>query len=196
MRLSIRSPHLPAVRRFLKVLQERPLSYSPVGITRAASPEGFDHDFSRVKLGRGNTVWNAARTALDEWRVFPESWTKVYAPAAPDIGVTVAVGIRLFGLWWTNACRVVYTIDTPDRYGWAYGTLSDHFERGEECFWIERDRADNVWYCIRAMSRPNRWWVWLAYPFARRQQARFREESMRQMQTLTRTAKAVQYEMG
>ena len=47
----------------------------------------------------------------------------------------MAVLARSLGLWWLNACRIVCVID-EDRpvtgFGFAYGTLPDHAESGEE----------------------------------------------------------------
>ena len=55
-----------------------------------------------------------------------------------------------------NACRVVYVVDEPGRFGLAYGTLPGHVERGEERFLVERDSTDgSVWYDLLAFSRPN-----------------------------------------
>lgn len=66
---------------------------------------------------------------------------------------------RAIGLWWLNACRIVYVVDESgpiSRFGLAYGTLPGHVERGEERFMIEWNRGDNsVWYDILAFSRPN-----------------------------------------
>ena len=74
---------------------------------------------------------------------------------------------RVFGLWWVNACRIVYRLDGHDasrRYGFAYGTLPGHVEQGEERFMVEWDQEDNVWYDLRAFSRPRYWLVRLGYP--------------------------------
>ena len=53
-----------------------------------------------------------------------------------------------------NACRIVYVIDeqgSSERYGFAYGTLPDHMERGEERFTVEFDTDDQtVWYDLYA----------------------------------------------
>ena len=70
----------------------------------------------------------------------------------------MAVIARRLGLWWLNACRIVYVVDEPgpvSRYGFAYGTLPDHAGSGEERFLVEWDRASGeVWYDILAFSRP------------------------------------------
>lgn len=68
-------------------------------------------------------------------------------------------------------------------YGFAYGTLPDHPERGEERFLIEWNRADDtVWYDLLAISRPGHWLARLGYPYARYEQAKFRRLSGQAMQ--------------
>jgi uncharacterized protein (UPF0548 family) len=52
-------------------------------------------------------------------------------------------------------CRVVYTVDEPNRRGFAYGTLPGHPESGEEAFMVELDPdGDEVSLTVKAFSRP------------------------------------------
>jgi uncharacterized protein (UPF0548 family) len=86
------------------------------------------------------------------------------------------------GVWQLNACRIVYTIDEQTanvaRFGYAYGTLPGHVERGEEQFLLEWDRReDMVSYSILAFSRPRHVLAKLGYPLMRRLQRRFARES-------------------
>jgi uncharacterized protein (UPF0548 family) len=82
-------------------------------------------------------------------------------PDAPsEVGTTAAVVGRHHGSFSLNACRVVYLIDEDDgnlrRRGFAYGTLPEHAERGEERFTGEWRREDgSVRYDLYAFSRPN-----------------------------------------
>jgi len=76
-------------------------------------------------------------------------------------------------VWFLNAARIVYVIDEPRRFGFAYGTLPGHAERGEERFLIEWLTDDTVWYDLDAISRPRYWAARVAYPVARRLQRRF-----------------------
>jgi uncharacterized protein (UPF0548 family) len=88
---------------------------------------------------------------------------------------------RLFGLWWLNACQIVYIVDEDGpvkRFGFAYGTLPEHAESGEERFTVEwHEQDDAVWYDILAFSRPQQFLARLGYPFARRLQKRFARDS-------------------
>ena len=101
-------------------------------------------------------------------------------------GQVVAVIARFFGLWWLNACRIVYVVDEEgpvQRYGFAYGTLPEHAESGEERFTVEwHEQDDAVWYDIVAFSRPQQLLARLGYPFTRRLQRRFARDSAAAMQ--------------
>ena len=50
-------------------------------------------------------------------------------------------------------CRIVAVFKEPDLFGFAYGTLPGHPERGEECFVVER-RDEGTYFSIRAFSTP------------------------------------------
>lgn len=169
-----------------------PFSYPEVGATAGELPRGYDHDCQRVLLGVGDAVFVAAREALAGWRQFPPSWTAIYPREAPlKAGTTVLMLCRVLFRRWVNGCRVVDAIDEagpPHRFGFAYGTLPSHVERGEERFLIEMDRAGNVWYEIRAFSKPRHWLLWLGYPLVRRYQAKFRRESASTLQGVVRAA--------
>lgn len=88
-------------------------------------------------------------------------------------------------MWWLNSCRILYVLDESGpitKFGFAYGTLPGHVESGEERFLIKWDRADNsVWYDIFAFSRPNHFLARLGYPFVRRLQKRFGQDSATSM---------------
>ncbi len=105
------------------------------------------------------------------------------------VGRTVAVQARTFGFWSLNACRIVYVIDEDEpvkRFGFAYGTLPDHVERGEERFLIAWHPDDSVWYDIFAFSRPRHAMVRMGFPVAPRLQRRFARDSLNAMQAASR----------
>lgn len=164
-------------RRFLAAQAPLAFTYPSVGATRdGAAPPGFAVDHDRVRLGRGEAVFARACAALRAWRMFPAPWTAIDPPAAIDAGELVAVHVRAGG-WWLNAARIVYVIDEPRRHGFAYGTLPGHAERGEERFVVEWLADDEVWYDLRAFSRPGHWLARLGRPFTRALQRRFARDS-------------------
>ena len=79
-----------------------------------------------------------------------------------------------------NASRIVYVIEEQGRiekYGFAYGTLADHGEIGEERFIVEFNQDDQtVWFDLYAFSRPGIA-ARLAYPVSRMLQKRFARDS-------------------
>ena len=120
--------------------------------------------------------------------MFELGWLHLYWPSASlEAGSTVAVLVCAFGVYWLNACRIVYVFDEEApvrRFGFANGTLSEHSEQGEERFSVEwHPGDDSVWYDILAFSRPNHWLARAGYPLSRRLQHRFATESMRAMQS-------------
>jgi len=108
-------------------------------------------------------------------------WLELCWPDAPiEPGSTVAIVVSHFGFWSLNASRIVYVIDERNsiqRFGFAYGTLPQHGEVGEERFTVEFHPADgSVWYDLYAFSRPSAP-ARLAYPFTRPLQKRFGRDS-------------------
>lgn len=180
--LSLRKPSAETIRRFLTGQATQPFTYSGVGATAATPPDGFAVDHTRMKLGTGEAVFLAATLALQRWEQFRLGWVEACFPKTPiKAGEVVGVIGHVIGLWWLNACRIVYVIDEggpAHRFGFAYGTLSGHVESGEERFLIEWNRADDgVWYDILAFSRPRHPLARLGYPFARLMQKRFARDS-------------------
>lgn len=114
--------------------------------------------------------------------MFHQEWVHLYWPSTPIVaGENVAVLASYLGCCWLNACRIVYTVneDGPvQRFGFAYGTLEDHAESGEERFLVEWNREnDEVWYDLLAFSRPNQFLARIGYPLARRLQKKFAADS-------------------
>ncbi len=62
---------------------------------------------------------------------------------------------------------MIWTVDEADRVGFAYGTLPGHPECGEESFVVSSDARGDVWFEIRAFSRPGTWYVRLGAPVSR-----------------------------
>jgi len=113
-------------------------------------------------------------------------WVQIVPDDAPvAIGSVVGVLVQHLGFWSLNFTRIVYLIEDKgpqENFGFAYGTLSDHAERGEERFTVEYHSADNsVWYDLLAFSRPRHLLARLGYPISRRLQKRFAGESLRAM---------------
>ena len=176
---ALRSPSEATVQNFLKRASTRDYSYPELGSTRGKLPRNYVVDHNRVRLGQGAETFRRAVSALKAWHMFQLGWVRVHDNAAPiRVGSAVAVLIRHFGFWSLNASRIVYVIDEERRFGFAYGTLRDHAESGEERFCVEWDSDDSVVYDLLSFSRPHQWPVKVLQPVARVLQKRFARDSM------------------
>lgn len=180
-------PSSTTIRQFVNRNGGVDFSYPEIGLSRSNDPvSGYDSDLNRVQLGQGEAVFQIACEAIRGWKMFPRGWASV-SPGEPPVrqGEVVAMVINLFGLYWVNGCRIVYTFEEKGetkKYGFAYGTLPSHIEKGEERFSVEMLPDGSVWYDLRAFSRPRLWLVKLGYPVARMLQRRFVRESLQAMQ--------------
>jgi uncharacterized protein (UPF0548 family) len=194
------APSAADVSAFLRVQtatdSSEGFSYSEVGASRhnAERPRGYDLDHNRIQIGEGTADFEAACAAIRAWRMFPAPWTRISPTGAPiQVGQVVAMQARVFGIWWLNACRVVYVIGEHgpvQRFGFAYGTLAAHVEQGEERFSVEMQSDGSVWYDLRAFSRPRYWPVRIAKKIVRRLQARFVRESQVSMRAAVAAARS------
>jgi uncharacterized protein (UPF0548 family) len=178
-----RKPSEEFVRQFISSQQELPFSYPQVGSTQSHPPAGFTIDHNRIKVGEGEEIYRRAVSALRNWQQFELGWVTVVPPGRSlEMGTTVAVQAKVFGFWSLNAARIVYLIDEGQtgnsRFGFAYGTLPDHVELGEERFMVEWQADNSVWYDIYAFSRPKHPLVRIGFPITRMLQKRFVRDSL------------------
>jgi len=177
------SPTDARVRRIREAKKRAKFSYEGVGRTRTLLPGGCEMHRGQFRLGEGSQVFHKARNAIQHWRMFDMPWVRLCASNAPiEAGNTVVILAGKLNVWMVNLCRIVYVIDEPRRYGFAYGTLPDHAEAGEERFLVEWRDDNSVWYEVLAFSHENHWLAKLAYPLARRIQKKFRRDSGLAMQ--------------
>ena len=178
------------IERFLRHARQSSFSYTDIGLTRkGAGPAGFQVDHNRIQLGSGAQVFDRAVNAVRAWKMFAMPGAQLCWSSAPiEAGTTVAIAFHHYGFWSINAARIVYTIEAADemedieRFGFAYGTLQDHAESGEERFSVEwHHQNDAVYYDLFAFSRPREPLARLAKPLARRLQKNFVRESQQAM---------------
>jgi uncharacterized protein (UPF0548 family) len=172
-------PNSLIISTFVKNQEDAIFNYEPLLGTKQTRVEGYDNDFAKAKIGEGASDFAKAKTKIRAWVMFPSAWTKIMPEQQPiKVGTTVAMFARFGGLWWRNTCRVIYVIDEPRCFGFAYGTLPSHVERGEELFLVEWLADDSVEYSIKAFSRPRHILAKIAYPVMRLLQAKFRKDSL------------------
>lgn len=149
------------------------------------TPKGYRYDNNRIVLGKGESVFRAACEAIREWQMFPGGWARIHSRETPlEEGEVVVMCARVMGIWWFNCSRIVFTVNEPKRFGFAYGTLKHHAESGEELFQVRMDDDSNVFYEIQAFSRPRYWAARLAFPIARYHQRQFVRDSFQNMKKI------------
>jgi uncharacterized protein (UPF0548 family) len=178
----LRKPSPSTIELFLSQQPNSTFSYPEIGATAGALPHSYNVDRNRVVLGSGPRTFRKAVEYLRAWQMFKLGWVDVSPHAAPiRVGENVAVLVRHFGFWSLNAAQIVYVLEEERRFGFAYGTLQDHAEQGEERFSIDWSEDDSVAYNILAFSKPNQWQVKLMPPFARGLQKKFARDSLAAM---------------
>jgi uncharacterized protein (UPF0548 family) len=172
------APSVDEVSHFILEQQHTCLSYPDVGASVGKIPNRYSVDRNRIQLGTGEVTWHLALRAIRDWQMFNLSWVRLCWPTAPiQVGTDVAVLVSHFGFYSLNACRIIYVVDEDGpvkRYGFAYGTLTEHAARGEERFTVEWNREKNeIRYDILTFSSPNKLDAKLGYPVSRFLQYRF-----------------------
>jgi uncharacterized protein (UPF0548 family) len=177
-----RRPSPFEIQRFIEASRGLSLSYDPVGLANQ-HPDGFAVDEQVALVGEGLEAFERAKAALADWRHFALGWVELFpADASVAAGTVVAVVVHHLGFWSMNGCRIVYGVGShlDLEFGFAYGTLTNHAESGEEIFKVSFDHdTARVTYSIRAVSRPRAPLARLGYPVTRSLQARFRRDSAR-----------------
>lgn len=175
--LTLRPPAQDALSRLVREQAALDLTYREVGATAAAMPAGYRHDRWEADLGSFDDA-RFARTAdaLRQWRAQTGAGLTIFPGEDVEPGATFALVIRLPGgllpdAYATAAGRVVYVIDEPEHYGFAYGTLPAHPEQGEEAFHVERD-GSRLRFRVVAFSRLRHPLMRLGTPVSRMLQRR------------------------
>jgi len=165
------------------------LHANKVALSGNKSFEEYDIDQFRALLGKGESVYKRAVEGIKSWKQFQLDWVDLHYPSTPiAVGSNIAIAANSWGIWTLSASRIVYVIEDQEdgkirKFGFGYGTLPTHVERGEERFLIEWNlESDEVFYDILAFSLPQTWFVKMSYPVARYFQRLFSETSAEMMQ--------------
>lgn len=168
---------------------DHPFTYREVGATAAAQlPPGYRHLEHRVQLA--GTDLAAVAEALLTWRMHRAAGLRVAASAPrAAVGVRVRQVLGVGPVGFVAPCQVVWVVAESDRVGFGYGTLPGHPVRGEESFLVSQDPDGQLWFTVRAFSRPGRWFTKLAGPaggLVQRLMARRYAAAMRRLTRVTR----------
>lgn len=139
------------------------LTYGAVGATHPAKEQwsaevaGLRSWSRTVVIGCGDANWHAAADAVLRWGVKRRSGFTVTGcdgagervAAGAEYRITAGLGPFVV----REPVRVVAVVDTPDRCGFAYGTLTGHPVCGEEAFVVHRSPDGTVALTIRSLTR-------------------------------------------
>jgi uncharacterized protein (UPF0548 family) len=136
-------PTEPQLRALLAEVRRSDVSYDHVGSTL----EGPGH---QIALGRGDAAFAAGVAGLRAWACHAGIGATIEPPDAPLAeGTDVLVVLRLGPFRLLVPDRIVVVVDEPHRFGFAYGTLPGHPERGEESFVVQQADDGAVTATIR-----------------------------------------------
>lgn len=170
-----------------EILATRSLTYSDVGVTTPALRDWQHPDAGRpfertVTIGRGDPVWDHAAAAVMRWEVKTRSGFEVTPLRGARNGESYWLSFGIGPLRVLEPARVVDTVETGERCGFAYGTLEGHPVSGEEAFIVHRV-GDEVRLTIRSVTRPGRGAWRLAFPLVLIAQVLFRRRYLRALLT-------------
>jgi uncharacterized protein (UPF0548 family) len=160
-------PSATELEALLEAARASEPSYPAIGSTRETvpAPAGFRHD-ETSRMITGSQAFERARQGLQTWQTHLGAGADVFPRVfGPDDTVIVILGLGPMHV--LAFCRIIYVIDEPDRFGFAYGSLPGHPEQGEEAFVAERSGPTAVRFVIRAFSRPAEPLVKVTAPIAR-----------------------------
>ena len=167
--LFVRRPSPETLERLLRQAREADLTYAEVGATRGGDrPSGYRPYVDDRLLGHGRGVFDSAVSALRSWQAHLGAGIELVPHGAVVAdGDSVLLLIRAAGLWTVAPSRVVYVVDEPHSFRFAYGTLPGHPECGEASFAVSRNEKDEVFFRVASFSRPVDRLARLAKPLAR-----------------------------
>lgn len=162
------------------------LTYAEVGATAGELPQGYHHVRMQRVIGRGRDVFERAADDLLAGEVQRRAGARVTLSETPlREGTRFDMRLRLGPLRFGIPCLVVWAERTPERCGFAYGTLPGHPERGEERFELRLEPSGEVTFRIVAFSLPGRWFTRLGGPVGRLVQRRMTARYLRTLDATT-----------
>ena len=167
-------PPMRTLEKWQAQAERDQVTYSPVGATGSMHlPDGYSHTRQSVVVGNGGVDFERSVEALRGWRAHRYAGA-VLSPPQPAIvaGATVLAVLRVLLVVAVVPCRIVYVTEEDRRFGFAYGTLPGHPERGEEAFHVRLAEDGAVSFEIVAFSRPASVLARLGHPINRLMQGR------------------------
>jgi len=117
-------------------------------------PPAYRIDRYERRLSANGDVFERAVGALRGWKAHLGAGVEIVPyDACVTVGETVLFVIKTAGFWATAPCRVVYVVEEPNQFRFAYGTLPGHPEQGEAAIIVERTEIGGVVFRILSFSR-------------------------------------------
>ncbi|CAM3172949.1 DUF1990 family protein [Stackebrandtia soli] len=143
------------------------VNYPEIGATRhGPMPAGYRHLHRQAIV---DAPLSYAAEVLLTWALHERCGLR---PKATGPRATPGVEVILHFAWLRVPCQVVWAESTPERTGFAYGSLDGHPECGEASFVLEPLGPSRTRFTVRSFSKPGIWASRLAAPVARRLQSR------------------------
>jgi uncharacterized protein (UPF0548 family) len=160
MAVRLRRPGAAQLEQLLAGSRTDSFTYRPAGVSLDERIETSLHRARWETAVPTSQGFEHGSAALREWAVHRGAGLSLLAdgPLAPGTNVAMVAPLPVGFVEVT--CRVVDVIDESDLFGFAYGTLSIHPERGEESFMVRRAPDGTVRFIVQAASEP-------AHPVAR-----------------------------
>ena len=157
------------------------LTYDHVGSTLdPARWSGSGVRARHLDVGSGSRAFLAGREALSTWVAQAGIGASVHPPGQPvEAGATLLVVIARPTVHVIAPNRIIGVLDEPRRFGFAYGSLPGHPERGEESFVVEHLDDGTVRVTIRVQAGPGTLAARAVAPLVRRLQAAAIERYLR-----------------
>jgi uncharacterized protein (UPF0548 family) len=150
--MRLRQPSLGDLDDLLRRCRADDVTYSPTGGSLDGStPPGLHRHAWSTDLPTAS--FDRAVQAVIGWEVHRGAGLLVAADGGIDVGTNVALVAPLPIGFVEATCRIVAVVDEPDRFGFAYGTLGVHPERGEESFIVTRS-GEATRFDVVGISRP------------------------------------------
>jgi uncharacterized protein (UPF0548 family) len=180
----IRPPRDQFIHQLVSRLRESKFTYDELGHTRDSHcPPTFSVNQASAIIAHGAEGFARAKAAIREYQMLNLGWLRTVGQPEPITeGSIVCTLVRQLPLYSLNVARIVYVDDTPNRFGFGYGTLAEYPVIGEERFSVTLDQnTGEVTYELFSFSRPKTLILRAAQPLIRRAQRRFGRHSIARM---------------